>query len=210
MPFRPSDFFIGVLAFFAIILPGALLAFLWQQVPAELIGDHLKIGSDLRWIAFLVAAYVLGQAIYALGSWFLDPVYDWTYEPYKTWKKRKKGEELKTLIKGMMGTLEGRTGTYPWARAYVGVRSSQAAASIERLDADSKFFRSLAIALIIAPYAFVPGHFSLTLTVWAGVLGLIGAIAAYMVGLIRLKAKVPWLESKAWDGFRGCPVARRN
>jgi hypothetical protein len=47
------------------------------------------------------------------------------------------------------------TTTYPWARAYVAVRSAEAIADVDRLEADSKFFRSFTLVFLLGPLFFL-------------------------------------------------------
>ena len=183
MSFKPADFFVSVLAFFAIILPGAVLAYLWRDAASNYIAHP---GDGQGWVLFIVAAYLLGQALYALGSWFMDAVYDWTYKPYKKWKKKLEGDELlKPLIQQRMGYLEKHTGTYPWARAYVCGRSDLAATSIEKLDADSKFFRSLTVVAILAPFALAQRDFAWRAMIVSGVIAAIIAVLMYLYATQR-------------------------
>ena len=63
---------------------------------------------------------------------------------------------------------------YPWASSILRTQSPSAAQQVERIEADAKFFRSLTVATIAAPYLYftrVPS--SLVWFVVAGVLGLL-------------------------------------
>src|SRR5688500_12885001 len=80
MDLKPGDFFIGIIDFFSVLLPGALITFFidahWRDeifgpgniVPYE--PDNLSRG-----LIFLFCSYVLGHFIFALGSQ-LDPLYN--------------------------------------------------------------------------------------------------------------------------------------
>jgi len=151
---KASDFFLTVVDFFAILVPGAVLAYLVSDL--NWIGGALPaLDSGGRWVAFAVAAFLLGQVLYALGSWLLDPLYGITYVPYKEGKKKHESKELlRTRVGAMMGDHAEVTDTYPWARAYVGTRDPASAASIARIDADSKFFRALTVVLGVAAVRF--------------------------------------------------------
>jgi hypothetical protein len=69
---KPSDFFVGVMDFFAILLPGALVTALLDvsENALDFAGD--RPGSTERWAAFLAAAYVLGHVLHAAGALLLD------------------------------------------------------------------------------------------------------------------------------------------
>jgi hypothetical protein len=79
MPVEPQKFFIGVIEFFSILLPGALLTyFLKDGVGPRLFGAGYRgIAGTEGWVVFLFSSYLLGHFSFLLGSWlFDDPVYD--------------------------------------------------------------------------------------------------------------------------------------
>jgi hypothetical protein len=69
---KPSDFFIGVLDFFAVLLAGASLVYL--LLPLMVIGTPtvwLPATPTQAWVMFLVLAYIAGHLLHALGSCLL-------------------------------------------------------------------------------------------------------------------------------------------
>jgi hypothetical protein len=78
MNFDPQKFFIGLMDFFSILLPGALLTYLLVgKVGPVVLGDRYdKLAGADAWAAFLSASYLLGHLIFLLGFW-LDEFYDW-------------------------------------------------------------------------------------------------------------------------------------
>jgi hypothetical protein len=79
---KPTDFFIGLIDFFAVLLPGAILAYLlllfpWNEQLKDVLREHLS-DPAAGWAAFLVMAYVLGHLLHHLGG-FLD---DWIYDSW--------------------------------------------------------------------------------------------------------------------------------
>jgi hypothetical protein len=78
MNFDPKKFFIGLMDFFSILLPGALLTYLLtgKVGPAVLEVRYSNLASARAWVAFLFASYLSGHLIFLLGSW-LDESYDW-------------------------------------------------------------------------------------------------------------------------------------
>jgi len=161
---KPSDLFISVVGFFAVLVPGAVVAFFAAVGPAvrnaslehvsqtygsrliAAVSDPAGLSGSL---ALLLVAYVAGQVLYAVGSWILDPIYEMTY---KLWKLRSKSDPASVItpIRRRLSP-DFPSGDYPWARAYLWVTNQTAADQIERLDADSKFFRSLVIVVLVAP-----------------------------------------------------------
>jgi hypothetical protein len=80
---KPSDFFIGVSDFFAVLLPGASVLYLFQPlVLARLPIPWLPATPAQGWSLFIVLAYIAGHLLHAVGSWLLDDyVYDKFYVP---------------------------------------------------------------------------------------------------------------------------------
>jgi len=179
---KPSDFFVGVVDFFAIFLPGALLAFVGLGMAQTLVFDSKPVLQAIpdpvaRWVVFLFASYVIGHFIFLLGAWALDPLYDHKFVPWK----RRNGDPLKGFVEYIksksFGEANGTTkiddqsiiGTLAWATAMVRLRNPAAASEIDRVEADSKFFRSFTIALLIVGGYFLCTHF-LFPTQWLPVL----------------------------------------
>jgi hypothetical protein len=83
MEYKPGDFFLGVVDFLAILVPGAVLSFALTPYAEPIFGvDHLFPSipdTPARWIAFLIIAYVIGHLIASVASSLLDPLYDRTY-----------------------------------------------------------------------------------------------------------------------------------
>ena len=77
MSFDPQKFFIGLMDFFSILLPGALLTYLlMDELGPVILGDrYAKLLNAEAWAAFLFASYLFGHLVFLLGSW-LDELYD--------------------------------------------------------------------------------------------------------------------------------------
>jgi 8-oxo-dGTP pyrophosphatase MutT (NUDIX family) len=79
MNFEPQKFFIGLMDFFSILLPGAILTYLGmdQLGPFVLGAGHVPAGGTEAWAVFLFSSYLLGHFIFLIGAWVLDEhVYD--------------------------------------------------------------------------------------------------------------------------------------
>lgn len=82
MNLKPTDFFIGVTDFFAVILPGALVTyFLKGLLYANVFGAGkvfpLPETDVQKWIVFLLATYIIGHIIFIMASFLLDKfIYD--------------------------------------------------------------------------------------------------------------------------------------
>jgi hypothetical protein len=78
MNFDPQKFFIGLMDFFSILLPCAMLTYLlMDEVGPVVLGDRFaKLTGAEAWAAFLFASYLFGHLVFLLGSW-LDEFYGW-------------------------------------------------------------------------------------------------------------------------------------
>lgn len=77
MNFDPQKFFIGLMDFFSILLPGALLAFVLmnQMLSPASTDSWVELDDAQAWGTFLFASYLLGHLVFLLGAW-LDTLYD--------------------------------------------------------------------------------------------------------------------------------------
>src|ERR1041385_5496180 len=179
LSFEPQKFFIGVIDLFSILLPGALLAFVlkvfFEERPDVMDILHRLEGSK-GWVAFLVASYVLGHLLFLAGSW-LDEVYDWLRrrtqdkqiqqlaKRKKTFRwfvrllvwvvfRREDGQALNLAGKikeKSLSKLGGKKAinTFQWSKSFLTLESSNSLALVNRLEADSKFFRCFFWVLLI-------------------------------------------------------------
>ena len=151
---KPGDFLLGVLDFFAILLPGVMATWLvLEYVPPRILRDTLTFGiegqaSPNAWtvgIALLLSSYTLGHFVFMIGS-RLD-------ESYDTWRRSNKPtsrDKAYEAVRAVQTTLNaellgGDFSTLKWARAYIQVHAQHARVEIDRLEADQKFFRSLVV-----------------------------------------------------------------
>lgn len=99
--YKPSDFFIGIIDFFSVILPGALLTFILLPYKQQLFNGHvlpvIEPGTS-SWMAFFIVSYILGYMVSVFGG-FLDELADPTSETISKFGrnriKRRKGETLR-------------------------------------------------------------------------------------------------------------------
>jgi hypothetical protein len=216
MDFKPSDFFINVIDFFAVILPGAVLTyFLKGLVYPHLFGAG-KIFPELytdvqKAIAFLIATYVVGNLIFPMGSLLLDDV---IYDKFLRNTFFKKNFDLAYLtataireehlnseaeIDQLIATrklnseaaeqLAARPkreilNTFKWAQNYLGIKSPSGLTEVQKLEADSKFFRSLAVAFIIIGAVLL----FKAVWIWAAVFLALSLLSIYRYGDLRYKS----------------------
>ena len=201
---KPSDFFIGVLDFFAVLLPGAALVYLVQPLVITVTPKvWLPTTPEQAWVMFLVLAYITGHFLHALGSWLLDKyVYGKLYLPLFrsshaqaaklkkddfALEEHKKAKET-LLARVRLTTKADSTGTnyYDWCLSDVRVSSPAGATEVDRLQADSKFFRSMVFVFLVA--ALVSFR---ACAVWVSV----GAVALTVFAIWRF-CELRWTATK--------------
>lgn len=177
MSISPKDFFVDLMEFFSILLPGGLLAYLLKdEAGPRLFGDHYnRLPITEGWIVFLFSSYLLGHIIFLLGAWLLD---DHVYDPVR---KGTFAQQVKNLAEGKSElspkwarwladllikpdadrTLRevlkikkrcdasGGSGinAFQWSKARLTLEHPDAISAVQRFEADSKFFRSFVVVL---------------------------------------------------------------
>ena len=83
MDVKPSNFIVSLVSLLGIVLPGSIVTFLGLTGPLH---SHLPTAllafqpdTVAAWVIFTITSYIVGQALYGFGSWFLDSLYDRTY-----------------------------------------------------------------------------------------------------------------------------------
>ena len=150
---KPNDFFVGIIDFFAILLPGACgVAILEPLFTKHFLDEIISLpqSSVGLWALFMVLSYFLGHLIFLTGSsldWFYNKVRE-KFNPYTNESAYHCASELR---KNILNELENQaTNTFQWSRAILTAFFPQAANDIYRLEADSKFFRSLIVIFFMA------------------------------------------------------------
>jgi hypothetical protein len=143
MNFKPNEFFIGLLDFFAVLVPGLIFTFLFEkQISACLPGTIVISDSLPFWIAAFIIAYIVGQFIYGISA-LLD---DLIYAPLRPLIfPESKDHAYKAADKIRLSIFE--TGkapiqTFKWCKAIVEIEVPEIAMNISKLEAEQKFFRS--------------------------------------------------------------------
>jgi hypothetical protein len=152
MKFEPQKFYIGVVDFFSIMLPGGIFAyFLYGLFGPKIFGPLLPaIKTDaVGWVIFLLAAYLFGHIVFLIGS-FLDDI---AYDPIRkmVWTEKKDAaypEAQKLKFKYVSDKEEAEiVNTFQWAKAVLVLEHPAGIVEVARHEADSKFFRSLVVVL---------------------------------------------------------------
>lgn len=154
---KPSEFYVGVLDFFAILLPGAIaIAILAPRYGDLIVGPLIAplTTEAARWATFLTSAYFAGHIIFLLGS-YIDPVYNilrGRLNPYGNESAFQCATRIRNsfLDESEMKALN----TFQWSRSVLLSTCPVAAEDVHRLEADSKFFRSLLVVCALSSVAF--------------------------------------------------------
>jgi 8-oxo-dGTP pyrophosphatase MutT (NUDIX family) len=178
MDFDPQKWFIGLMDFFSILLPGALLTYLlMDQVGPVLLAERYgKLAGSEGWAAFLFASYLFGHLIFLLGSW-LDEFYDWArgytlnvqirrlalrgkllpwplrlglwavFRSESDHAVRRTEQVKKRLLSPLLA--DRAVNTFQWCKVWLNVESQPCLQAVQRLEADSKFFRSFVVVLAV-------------------------------------------------------------
>jgi len=176
MNFEPQKFFIGVIDFFSILLPGAVLTYLLMVTHPGIFWARCPLGTE-GWVVFWFSSYVLGHFLFLIGS-CLD---DYLYDPLR---KMTKKEQITRLLHGRklspkllraiawlcfkndadaaidrvvpikeshLKRIEAphSVNAFQWCKARLATEHPEALATVNRFEADSKFFRSF-VPVILA------------------------------------------------------------
>lgn len=150
---KPSEFFIGVLDLFAILLPGSVAAALLKKMAEA--GNvespvSLPPGEVAAWATFLLVAYALGHLIFQLGS-LLENEYEKLRTPWDPRDRNSPYKAAEALRDARLNDPEqDAINTFQWARSTLLIQCPAAAQDVHRLEADAKFFRSLFVVGVFA------------------------------------------------------------
>jgi len=178
MAAEPEKFHVSMIDFFSIILPGAVMAFYLRTVAERSVipvAFPAPKSEAEGWVIFAISSYIIGHFLFLSGS-FLDKGYDALRTKY--YPKEKNFPLLTALkIKKANPTLEQlddeAINAFQWTKCRLALTYPSALAHVQHFEADSKFFRSLFVVLLIL---FV--SFSLTSHTWFAIACLLMAAAA--------------------------------
>lgn len=181
MGYKPGDFFIGVIDFFGILVPGAVLLFLQRPFFSSLFSDEIIDFADdpaTFWVAFFFASYVMGHLLLGMGVPLNGLLR--VYLPEKKDEFYKEALETGTLSQ----PCKTRADAFHRAYSFILLKSSSALVEIERQMADYKLFRSLtlvfAIDFFLTAFWGTSGGFRLPIS--GGLVFLVGLRFLFLLG----------------------------
>jgi hypothetical protein len=157
---KPSEFYVGVLDFFAILLPGAIAtAILAPRIGYLVLGPLVIVPTSEpgKWAAFLTCSYFLGHLLFLVGS-YLDRLYDTLRKrlnPYGNESAYQCATRIRDCL--IVGAEQKALNTFQWTRSVLIAKCPVAAEDVHRLEADSKFFRSLLVVCALSSIVFFAG-----------------------------------------------------
>ncbi len=184
MNFEPQKFFIGLVDFFSIFLPGALVIFVLEHgLLSDLIPEPVRQIKGIEgWMVVFFGSYLVGHFIFLIGSIVLDGAYGRLRsgtEPQQRWRLSK-GELLSYRTTRWLADHLFRSeadhafsraiaikdhylaplgeklavNAFQWSKARLSLAHPDAIAMVHRFEADSKFFRSLTVVLFFLALGF--------------------------------------------------------
>jgi hypothetical protein len=147
---KTSELYLGIVDLFAVILPGAIITFIVERGFA-LDSRYEWLRGGQGWAVFLATSYIVGHLVSAIGGLLLDKVYD---TGYKLSKKHSGYFRIRIRARDVVQNVlksfySEKDNAMEWAGIIARLGSAPASAEIDRLEADSKFFRSLTTVLIL-------------------------------------------------------------
>jgi len=219
MDFEPQKFFVGLMDFFSILLPGALLTFLLSTQTRVMEWGALRdrLAGPKGWIAFLVASYLLGHFAFLLSS-LLDDLYDQLRKKTVNAQIRqvvRRKRNFRWWIRAMVwlifkrerdlaveraGKIKQRAlarlraqkaiNNFQWCKALLAKESPESLSAIQRFEADSKFFRCFIVVLLVMIVLAWPAHNWILAVAGAGLLPL--ATLRYMEQRLKATNQAYW------------------
>jgi hypothetical protein len=154
---KPSEFYVGVLDLFAILLPGAIATAILEPRVGPLIFNTLAPAPSTegaKWAYFLVFAYFVGHVVFLVGS-YIDRLYDPVRKRLNPYNNESAYSYATAIRDGVIDAAQrSALNTFQWSRSVLIAKCPAAAEDVHRLEADSKFFRSLLVICLLAAIAF--------------------------------------------------------
>jgi len=150
---KPNEFYVGILDFFAILLPGAIATAIFAPRFGHLVLGPLITNPTTeagKWAMFLTLSYFLGHLIFLVGS-YIDYLYNTLRERLNPYGNESAYQCATRIRNSLIDEGERNAmNTFQWARSVLIAKCPVAAEDVHRLEADSKFFRSLLVVCALS------------------------------------------------------------
>lgn len=143
MEYKPNDLFVGVIDFFGILVPGAVLMLLHGQYLISLLGV-CEVPQDkvFVWIGFFIGSLLLGHFLTGMSVLLLNRAHGMSFGDVDRYYR-----EVEQQIS--VPVARNRKAAYHRAYSFIRLNSTAGIAEIDRQVAEYKLFRSLTIAFLI-------------------------------------------------------------
>jgi hypothetical protein len=142
---KPGDFFLGVIDFFGIVVPGFALLVLQGPTLSRLAGISLpQTGNWWAWAAAFVVAYVAGHFLLGLGvplNRLAAAVFPEASDLYF--------QDVRNQVPLPLNAPRSRSNVFNAAFSFIRIASPRALAEVERQAGEYKLFRSLALLFLL-------------------------------------------------------------
>jgi len=156
MNFKPADFFLGIVDFLGVLVPGAVLVYL----EADWICRIFKVSPlQAHWFVFAGTAYFLGHLLLALTealNWLAKPVARKIWPFREVHKDAEKFEKISVPFLGNAAAKHAGT-TFHAALSLLRLKHPEAAAEIDRHMAGYKLLRNLVAVFLLDLLLSIPG-----------------------------------------------------
>jgi len=148
MNFKPADFFLGIVDFLGVLVPGAVLAYLLDD---RLCHIYRISPLHVHWLAFAAVSYLFGHLLLALTesfNWLAGRVLHVLHSFSKTQQDAMK---LQKDCRHRLGTAAGENPgtTFHAALSLLRLKNADAAAEVDRHMAGYKLLRNLVAVFLI-------------------------------------------------------------
>ncbi len=151
MDFKPSNFFIGIVDFFSILLPGGILSVVlyiqFKSKVSAVFGIDDPEGNYAMAV-LLLYAFLFGHLIREIGSLMDKPFYD-------RWIDKQDRPFLERIKEMRQQRLASSLGDLDWATYKVIQSEASIIGQINLQMANSKFFRSLVVISVFLAILFL-------------------------------------------------------
>jgi|SRR5215467_263525 len=149
MNFKPSDFFLGIVDFLGILVPGAALVYLESEWISRIFGVS---PLQAHWLVFAASAYFVGQLLLALTEGFnllAEPIMDKIPVLKGTQVHAKRFGTTCASLLGDAASQDAAGITFHAALSFVRLNSAEAAAEVDRHMAGYKLLRNLTAVFLL-------------------------------------------------------------
>jgi hypothetical protein len=143
MEYKPNDVFVGVIDFFGILVPGAVLLFLHGDLILSQLGLSCRPDDKVfYWVSFFVGSLLLGHFLTGISVVLLNRSFGLSWEKVDLYYK-----EVEDAIS--LPVPKNRKAAYHRAYSFIRLNSPAGISEIDRQVSEYKLFRALTIVFLL-------------------------------------------------------------